>query len=75
MAEIIYRHARDDFRALMTAQGMEDAACYAFSIAHVPSAQPMLRWVIWGRFHPTETTIEEIDRCIKKRLFPTSEGD
>jgi hypothetical protein len=75
MAEIMCRHALDDFSALMTAQGMEDAGCCAFSITHVPNAQPALRWVIWGRFHPTETTYEEIDRCIKKRLFPTSEGD
>jgi hypothetical protein len=73
MAEIMCRHAMDDIRALMTAQGMEDAGCYAFSITHAPTAQPMLRWVIWGRYHPSETTIEEIDRCIEKRLFPTIE--
>jgi len=71
MAEIMCRHALDDFRALMIAQGMEDAACYAFSVTHAPNAQPMLRWAVWGRFHPTKTTIKEIDRCIKKRLFPT----
>ena len=74
MAEIMRRHALDEFSALMFAQGMEDAGCCAFSITHVSSARPV-RWVVWGRFHPTEITIEEIDRCIEKRLFPTSEGD
>jgi hypothetical protein len=73
MAEIICRHAQDDFCALMTAQGMEDASCYTFSITHIPTAQPMPHWVVWGRFHPAETTVAEIDKCIKKRLYPTSE--
>jgi hypothetical protein len=74
MAEIMCRHAPTRFSALMTAQGMEDANCYAFSITHVPNARPTPSWVVWGRFHSTETTYEEIDRCIQKRLFPTSEG-
>jgi len=74
MTQIMCRYAKDDFCALMTAQGMEDAGCCVFSITHVPNAQLMLRWVIWGRFHKTKTTVEEIDRCIEKKLFPTSEG-
>jgi len=71
MADIICRHARNDFSALMTAQGMEDAACYVFSVNHVPSAPPMLRWVVWGRYQSTETTPVEIDKCIERRLSPS----
>jgi hypothetical protein len=75
VAEIIRRHAMDDFCALMTAEGMEAAGCYVFSITYVSDAHPMRRWIVWGRFHPTEATIEEIDKSIARRVFPTSEGD
>jgi hypothetical protein len=73
MAEIVCRHAEDDFFALMTAQGMEDANCCVFSITHVPGAPSMLKWIVWGRFDPAKTTFDKIDVCIKKRLFPADE--
>jgi hypothetical protein len=73
MADIICRHAQDDFFALMTAQGMEDAACYVFSVTYVPSAPSRLSWVVWGRYQSTETTPKEIDKCIERRLFPSDQ--
>jgi hypothetical protein len=73
MAEIICRHAQDDFFALMTAQGMEDAGCCVFSVTHVPSAPSRLGWVVWGRYQSTETTPVEIDKCIERRLFPSDQ--
>jgi len=68
---IILRHAKSDFCALMTAQGMEDAGCCVLSVTYVSDAPPMLSWVVLGRFRPADTTIEEIDKCIEQRLFPS----
>jgi hypothetical protein len=55
----------------MTAQGMEDAGCCVLSVTYVSDAPPMLSWVVLGRFRPADTTIEEIDKCIEQRLFPS----
>ena len=69
MAEIMCRHAKSDFEALQVAQAMEKASCYVFSVTHAPEL-PINRWVIWGRFHSTETSIELIDEQISRDVYP-----
>jgi hypothetical protein len=74
MAEIICRQADSEFNCLMTAQGMEDASCHVFSIT-ARGVQRPTTWTLWARFHPTETTIEDIDTSIKRRLSITLQQD
>ena len=68
--QIIVRHAEDDFFALMTAQGMEDAGAEVFSITPNQTTQRMLKFLIFAKYDAGKVTPEVIDDCIQKRLFP-----
>lgn len=68
--QIIVRHAQDDFFALMTAQGMEDAGAEVFSVTLNQTTQRMLKFLIFAKYDAIKVTPEAIDACIQKRLFP-----
>jgi len=68
--QIIVRHAQDDFFALMTAQGMEDAGAEVFSITPNQTTQRMLKFLIFAKYDASKVTPEAIDACIQKQLFP-----
>ena len=59
---IIFRHAEDDFYALLTAQGMEDAGASVFSIVYTGD-RGMLSYVIAAK-HSDEVTTDQIDKAI-----------
>jgi hypothetical protein len=53
--KIMCRRAEDDFEAMLTAQGMEDAGVNVFSISgngqdtHPGALSPHTRYVVWGK--------------------------
>lgn len=68
---VICRHAEDDFRALLIAQGMENAGALVFSIANNGSDQyptaliPHTRFIVWAKYEPPLTPCE-IDKFISE---------
>jgi hypothetical protein len=60
--EVMVRHAPDDFSALTTAQGMEDALATVISITlnHLrhASGESQLRFCIFCAFNPRITTTD-----------------
>jgi hypothetical protein len=71
--QIIVRHAKDDFYALMTAQGMEDAGAEVFSITLNQTTQRMLQFLVFAKYDPNKITPDGIDACIQKQLFPAQD--
>ena len=71
--KVMVRHAPDDFNALMTAQGMEDALATVISITlnHLrhTNEESQLRFCIFCAFDPRVATVDDIDACIRKRLY------
>jgi hypothetical protein len=66
---VICRHAKDDFEALMTAQGMEDAGAYVFSIVWTGRSGTTIAYAIFAKYEGP-TTPEVVDEMINRRLFP-----
>ena len=69
VSKIIARHAKDDFEALMTAQGMENAGACVFSITWTGKYDSMMAYVVFGKYEPPITP-DEIDKSIERVLFP-----
>ena len=68
--EIICRHAKNDFEALMTAQGMEDAGASVFSIT-LNSGNDSFRFIVFAKYDPAcIVSPDKIDVAIEKRLWP-----
>ena len=66
MAQVIVRHARDDFYALLTAQGMEDAGAKVFSMTVLPNG-----WFdIWAKYDSAMTNPDKIDESIDNAIEP-----
>jgi hypothetical protein len=65
--EVMCRHAADDFIAMMTAQGMEDAGASVFSIVYT-GERGVLSYVIYCKFDK-RTHIDAIDKAIASRLL------
>ena len=69
MSEIIVRRARDEFDALLTAEGMERADAEVISIAYdgehqQPGAMvPCSKFVVFARV-PDDVRIDDVDRWI-----------
>ena len=78
MSEIIVRKARDDFDALLTAQGMERAGAEVISIAHDGEHRqwgamvPCSKFVIFARV-PDDVKIDDVDKCIDLMIDGVSE--
>ena len=71
--QIICRHARDDYSALMTAQGMEDAGADVFSITLNTETNSATRFVVFAKYDPDvmcATSPDQIDEAIMRRLYP-----
>ena len=66
---IINRSAVDDFEALKIAQGMEAASCYVFSITCDRHNHKEFPYIVWGRYHETEVSVDEIDKSIADQLY------
>lgn len=72
MNRILLRNAADEHEAWKTAEGMEDAGCYVFSVTvnpHLPR-DSVLKWAVWGRYDDDLVCPDEVDAEIDKRLFP-----
>lgn len=67
--QVICRHAKDDFEALMTAQGMEDAGATVFSVVWTGRSDTVLSYVVFAKYE-APTTPDVIDDMIKRRVFP-----
>jgi len=67
--QVICRHAKDDFEALMTAQGMEDAGAFVFSIVWTGRDGTTLAYAVFAKYQ-APTTPEVIDNRIARRLLP-----
>ena len=69
MTKIMVRKARDDFEALLTAQGMEKAGATVISIAYDGEHQldgamiPTSKFVVWARV-PDGVQIDDVDENI-----------
>jgi hypothetical protein len=66
--QVICRHAKDDFEALMTAQGMEDAGAYVFSIVWTGRSDTMMAYAVFAKYEGP-TTPEVVDEMINRRMF------
>lgn len=72
MANIIMRSAQDDFYALLTAQGMENAGANVFSISNrnmdaSDSSLIPLKFIVWAK-HNNSLTVEKIDEFIDAEI-------
>ena len=69
MKHILLRHAEDDFRALIIAQGMERAGAEVFSVSYNGQSEPNImgfthgRFIVWGRYEDP-VTCDLIDSAI-----------
>ena len=78
MSKFMVRRARDDFDAVLTAQGMERAGAEVISIAYdgehqQPGAMvPCSKFVVFARV-PHNVKIDEVDRCIDLMIDGVSE--
>lgn len=70
--DIIVRHAADDFGALLTAQGMEDAGAQVFSVTLNHTHYEARRFLVFARYDPDSVTPDQIDEHIQKLLYPPS---
>jgi hypothetical protein len=72
---IIVRHAKDDFGALLTAQGIEDAGAQVFSVTlnhtHNHTHYETRRFLVFARYDPDSVTPDQIDEHIQKLLYPS----
>ena len=68
MAQVLVRHAEDDFRALQTAQGMEQAGATVFSIVNLGSNR-QFNLAIFARFD-APVTVNAVDEAIRQIMFP-----
>ncbi len=73
MTKIMVRKARDDFEALLTAQGMEKVGATVISIAydgeHTQQGAmiPCSKFVVWART-PDGVQIDDVDESIDKEI-------
>lgn len=73
MTKIMVRHANNDFEAMRTAQGMENAGANVFSITHAGMHQPFgamapsSKFVVWAKV-PSLDMFDAIDAEIEKEL-------
>lgn len=71
--KIICRHAEDDFRALLTAQGIENCGGVVFCITsdgsdtYSTALSPHTRFIVWGKL-PDVISTDEMDASIDKEL-------
>ena len=70
MEQIICRHAKDDFEALLTAKGMASAGADVFSVVWT-GRSGQLAYVVFAKYDAPITT-EAIDTEIEKQLFGKS---
>jgi hypothetical protein len=68
MAKVMVRHAEDDFRALQTAQGMEEAGATVFSIVNLGEKR-QFNLAVFARFDEP-ITCNAVDEVIKRTMFP-----
>jgi hypothetical protein len=68
MAQVMVRHAEDDFRALQTAQGMEEAGATVFSIVNLGSDRKF-NLAVFARFD-APVSIDRVDKAINRIMFP-----
>lgn len=72
--QIIVRNANNDFDALRTAQGMENAGASVFSVAHAGMHQPYgamapsAKFVVFAKFDDATTSYDAIDAAIEKEF-------
>ena len=73
MAKIMVRTAEDDFVALKTAQGMENAGANVFSITNSGSATHFgatvahVKFVVWAKIENYDM-ISAVDKAIEKEI-------
>jgi hypothetical protein len=73
MAKIMVRHANNDFEAMLTAQGMEEAGADVFSITHDGMHQPFgamipsSKFVVWAKVASDEL-FDEVDKAIAREF-------
>lgn len=73
MTRIMVRHANNDFEAMLTAQGMENAGADVFSITHAGMHQPLgalapsSKFVVWAKV-PSADMFDAIDAEIEKEF-------
>ena len=73
MTKIMVRKGRDDFEALLVAQGMEAAGAEVISIAYdgehqlVGAMIPTSKFVVWARV-PDSVQIDDVDESIDAKL-------
>ena len=63
---VICRHASDDFDALLTAQGMEEAGANVFSIVWLGKPGTTMAFGVYATYDRYETSPEDIDKLIDK---------
>lgn len=70
MNQIVVRHAKDDFDALLTAQGFEDAGATVISISlnHTKEPDSTSRFLVFARYDSTMVTVHLMDHCINRSL-------
>lgn len=64
MSDVMLRHAKDDYEALLTAMAMQSVGADVFCVTCDPT-QKYQRYIVWCKYDASCITTDAIDRAIE----------